>query len=113
MHKNDPLIGLSFQVTITSSKPFSVLIGDYISLVCSLNSSSSFRRPSTFTWFHINSSSILTEALDTLTLPSISLDQLGVYQCNASNSGFSGSAEVTLDSASEFSYWNSLMHIYS
>ncbi len=37
------------QLTITSSKPLSVLIGDYISLVCSPNTSSSFRRPFTFT----------------------------------------------------------------
>ena len=84
-------------MTITPSKDLSVLLGDYISLNCSPVVPSS--EDLTYTWTHLDS--ILEEDSSILTLSSVSMEELGTYSCNISSPSSSGSARVTITSASE------------
>ena len=84
-------------LTITPSKPPSVLLGDYISLNCSPIAPTS--EDISYTWTHLNTSTVLGETSNILTFPRISLEQLGTYRCTVSST--SGGAEITITSASK------------
>ena len=49
-------------------------------------------------WTHLNSSTILEETSGILTLPRISLSQLGTYRCTATATEIRGSVDITLES---------------
>lgn len=84
-------------VVITTSKPLSMLIGNYISLNCSPIVPTS---EDSYTWTHMDTSTILEEDTRILTFPGISVEELGTYRCSVSLDANSH-AEVTLSSASE------------
>ena len=94
------IVLLSIVVTITPSKPPSVLIGDYISFNCSPNNIS-FTNVS-FMWTHLNSTTILEETSGILTLQRISQSQLGTYRCTVTATEIRGSADITLESKRKF-----------
>ena len=91
------LIAGFLNLTITPSKPPSVLLGDYISLNCSPVAPTS--EDISYTWTHLNTSTVLGETSNILTFPRISLEQLGTYRCTVSST--SGGAEITINSASK------------
>ena len=91
-----PLVS-GLTLSITSSKALSVLLGDYLSLNCSLTNHTS--GDLTYMWTHVDTSTILQETSGILTFPRISEEELGTYRCNVL--GANDDAEVNITSASK------------
>ncbi len=86
-------------VVIIPSKPLSVLLGDYISLNCVPIIPTS--EEISYTWSHLDISTVLNVTSSILTFPSISMEQLGTYRCTAPAAVSLTGAEVIITSSSE------------
>lgn len=90
---------MEVDLIITASKPLSVLLGDYIALNCSPIFPT--REELSYTWTHLNTSTVLQETSNILRFPRISMEELGTYRCSVSPTDV---AEVTITSASKAAF---------
>ena len=93
-------VNRSIAVSINSSRPVAVFLGDYIELYCNHNAIDV--GVVSYSWEHLDNLTKLSEDSNILIIPRISKDHLGTYQCVIGSGSGNGRANTTLQLASKF-----------
>ena len=83
---------LILAVNLTVSKDLPLVLGDYVTLTCSLgNGTTNYQ----YSWYH-NNTTLPDQTTSTVVLPGVTRQDLGKYRCEVTSTPFRGSATINI-----------------